>query len=99
VFRETTTLVTVPCVVTDERGVTINDLKIDDFRLYVNGVRRKYLDFVVNNDAAGAQTFASPEGLNVAFTNASYTPEPGFYGTLALGLSGMLVAVRRRKIA
>jgi hypothetical protein len=35
----------------------------------------------------------------VAFTNASYTPEPGFYGTLALGLSGMLVAVRRRKIA
>jgi VWFA-related protein len=40
-FRETTTLVTVPCVVTDERGLTIHDLKADDFRLYVNGVRRE----------------------------------------------------------
>ncbi len=38
VFRETTTLVTVPCVVTDERGRTINDLKADDFKLYVNGM-------------------------------------------------------------
>jgi VWFA-related protein len=41
VFRETTTLVTVPCVVTDERGLAINDLKVDDFRLYVDGVPRK----------------------------------------------------------
>jgi VWFA-related protein len=39
VFRETTTLVTVPSVVTDEHGLTINNLKIDDFRLYVDGVR------------------------------------------------------------
>ena len=41
VFRETTTLVTVPCVVTDKRGLTINNLKIDDFRLYVDGARRE----------------------------------------------------------
>jgi VWFA-related protein len=41
VFRQTATLVTVPCVVTDERGRTIRDLKIDDFVLYVNGMRRQ----------------------------------------------------------
>jgi VWFA-related protein len=41
VFRETTTLVTVPCTVTDESGVAINDLNVDDFQLYVDGVRRK----------------------------------------------------------
>jgi len=40
-FRETTTLVTVPCAVTDESGLAINDLNVDDFRLYVDGVRRK----------------------------------------------------------
>src|SRR5580658_6076477 len=40
-FRETATLVTVPCVVTDERGLTVNDLKIDDFRLYVDGIPQK----------------------------------------------------------
>jgi VWFA-related protein len=40
VFRETTTLVTVPCVVTDEHGLAISGLKVDDFRLYVNGARR-----------------------------------------------------------
>ncbi len=41
VFRETTTLVTVPCTVTDESGVAISDLNVDDFRLYVDGVRTK----------------------------------------------------------
>jgi len=41
VFRETTTLVTVPSVVTDERGLTIPGLKVDDFRLYVDGGRQK----------------------------------------------------------
>jgi hypothetical protein len=39
VFRDTTTLVT--CAVTDEGGVDINDLTVDDFRLYVDGVPRK----------------------------------------------------------
>jgi VWFA-related protein len=41
VFRQTTTLVTVPCAVTDEGGLAINDLTVDEFRLYVDGVRRK----------------------------------------------------------
>jgi VWFA-related protein len=41
VFRETTTLVTVPCAVTDEGGLAISDLSVDDFQLYVDGVRRK----------------------------------------------------------
>lgn len=41
VFRETTTLVTVPCNVTDESGLAINDLTVDDFRLYVDGMPRK----------------------------------------------------------
>lgn len=41
VFRETTTLVTVLCTITDEGGPAIGDLTVDDFRLYVDGVRRK----------------------------------------------------------
>ena len=41
VFRETATLVTVPCVVTDGHGLTISDLKPDEFRLYVDGAQRK----------------------------------------------------------
>jgi len=41
VFRETTTLVTVPCAVTDEGDLAISDPGVDDFRLYVDGVRRK----------------------------------------------------------
>ena len=40
-FHETATLVTVPCVVTDRNGMTINDLNIDDFRLYVDGSQGK----------------------------------------------------------
>ena len=40
-FRETATLVTIPSAVTDERGMPIYELKVDDFRLYVDGVRRK----------------------------------------------------------
>lgn len=41
VFRGTTTLVTVPCAVTDEGGLAINDLSVDDFRLSVDGLPRK----------------------------------------------------------
>jgi VWFA-related protein len=41
VFHETTTLATVPCVVTDEHRVAISGLKIDDFRLYVNGALQR----------------------------------------------------------
>ncbi len=39
--RETGALVTVPCVVTDERGQTINELNMNDFRLYVDGTPRQ----------------------------------------------------------
>jgi VWFA-related protein len=45
VFRGSATLVTVPCVVTDERGLTIDNLRADDFQLYVNGVRHKIDNF------------------------------------------------------
>ena len=41
VFRETSTLVTVPCVVTDQRGLTVRGLGIADFRLYVDGALRQ----------------------------------------------------------
>jgi Ca-activated chloride channel homolog len=41
VFRETATLVTVPCIVTDGHGLTISDLKLDEFQLYVDGAQRK----------------------------------------------------------
>jgi hypothetical protein len=40
-FHETTTLVTAPCAVTDEGGWAIQGLNLDDFRLYVDGARRK----------------------------------------------------------
>jgi VWFA-related protein len=41
VFHETTTLVTIPSTVIDTGGLAINDLGIDDFRLYVDGVLTK----------------------------------------------------------
>src|SRR5580698_7973652 len=41
IFRETATLVTVPCAVVDANGLTIHGLNIDDFRLYVDGARTK----------------------------------------------------------
>jgi len=41
VFRDTTTLVTVPCVVTDEHGLSVSRLTAADFRLYVDRARRE----------------------------------------------------------
>ncbi len=40
-FHETSTLVTVPCLVTDGRGRLVGGLPLDDFRLYVDGARRQ----------------------------------------------------------
>jgi Ca-activated chloride channel family protein len=41
VFTDTASLVTVPCVISDSQGLSINDLRIGDFRLYVDGALRK----------------------------------------------------------
>jgi len=35
---------------------------------------------------------------NAELDAIQYTPEPGFYGALALGMSGLLVAIRRRRV-
>jgi len=40
-FTENASLVTVPCVVSDSRGRPVDDLRADDFRLYVDGAPRK----------------------------------------------------------
>ena len=43
-------------------------------------------------------TFYNPPFANVPITfDVSAVPEPGFYGVLALGLSGLFVGVRRRR--
>jgi hypothetical protein len=47
-----------------------------------------------NYDTPGNQT----NFIDAQF-NANATPEPGFYGLLALGLSGLVTVVRRRKKA
>jgi hypothetical protein len=52
------------------------------------------LDFVVQNDV---QSYGNPTGLRAEFTSA--TPEPGVYGILALGMSGLLLLVRRKRQA
>lgn len=68
---------------------------------------KNYLDFIVWNQP---QSGGNPEGLRVQFTSAtavssgtSYsgmpTPEPGLYGTLAVGLAGLAFGVRRRRRA
>ena len=41
IVHEPGALVTVPCVVTDERGQTIDELNMNDFRLYVDGAQRQ----------------------------------------------------------
>ena len=51
------------------------------------------LTFPTNTDTNPANRY---DAGTFAFTA---TPEPGFYGVLALGLSGLVVAVRRRKSA
>ncbi len=67
-----------------------------------------YLDFIVWNQP---QSSGNPEGLRVQFTGADVTvgsgpnisttysgltPEPGFYGILAIGLASLALVVRRR---
>lgn len=53
------------------------------------------LDFAVGLGPQNQFSFDST-GFNAII---SPTPEPGFYGVLALGLTGVVVAIRRRKIA
>jgi hypothetical protein len=38
-------------------------------------------------------------GTNVSEPNITTTPEPGFYGLLSLGMTGLYCAVRRRRMA
>ena len=40
VFHTDVNMVTVPFVVTDQKGVSVRDLQTGDFRLYVDGVRQ-----------------------------------------------------------
>ncbi|MGA3190101.1 MAG: hypothetical protein ABSF22_23585 [Bryobacteraceae bacterium] len=54
------------------------------------------IDFEVGLGPAGQFSFDST-GFNAAITSA--TPEPGFYGVLALGLTGLAAAARRLKRA
>jgi hypothetical protein len=50
------------------------------------------LDFTVYNIP---QDIGNPEGLRVE-VSGTYVPEPGFYGVLALGMIGLLLALPRR---
>jgi len=38
-------------------------------------------------------------GISIEDQGISQVPEPGFYGALALGLSGLVLAFRRRSAA
>lgn len=51
----------------------------------------------VSNDAAGSDWGPVVGGISV--NPAATTPEPGFYGALAIGLSGLFYLVRRRQNA
>jgi hypothetical protein len=58
-----------------------------------------YLSFIVFNLPNGAGN-SNPTGLfvdSLAITATPSTPEPAFYGVLAIGLAGLFVAVRSRK--
>jgi len=57
-----------------------------------------YLSFIVFNIPNG--TSGNPTGLfvdSLAITATPSTPEPAFYGVLAVGLAGLFVAARSRK--
>ena len=58
-------------------------------------VGTNHLDFTVYNIP---QDIGNPEGLRVEVTG-TYVPEPGFYGVLALGLTGLVAALRRHRVA
>lgn len=59
-----------------------------------------YLSFIVFNLPNGGVGHSNPTGLfvdSLAITATPSTPEPAFYGVLAIGLAGLFVAARSRK--
>jgi hypothetical protein len=52
-----------------------------------------------NTTSPYRQTFLAQIGGSGGLPGTSATPEPGFYGALALGLAGLGFAIRRRKLA
>jgi hypothetical protein len=65
---------------------------------YINYVGSSYFDGNTSIGLPGIQD-GGPANRYDAGTFAFTTPEPGFYGLLALGLTGLVAAVRRRKSA
>ena len=65
---------------------------------YTNGFQAgiNTLDSFVNNEPFDG---ANPEALRVDVSGIVVTPEPGFYGIVALGLSSLVFVVRRRRQA
>jgi hypothetical protein len=49
-------------------------------------------------DTAGSDPTEGWGDFNDMIIRATVVPEPGFYGLMALGLSGLAVAIRRRKV-
>jgi hypothetical protein len=59
-----------------------------------------FLSFIVFNAPNGGVGHSNPTGLfvdSLAITATPSTPEPAFYGVLAIGLAGLFVAARSRK--
>ena len=50
VFRADVRLMTVPCAITDARGIAVRDLKPDEFRLYDNGVLQQIRNVWIDRD-------------------------------------------------
>jgi hypothetical protein len=77
---------------------------------YVDNPNLNFIGFTSDGAAIAYVDFTSGTGINDFGANAdgpligavqygAATPEPGFYGALALGLSGLFVSVRRRRSA
>jgi hypothetical protein len=78
-----------PAVNTNDGGFTFNSFSLGGF---VTG--RGNRDIFIYGQPGGV---GSPDALREESSNV--TPEPGFYGALALGLAGLAVAMVRRRSA
>lgn len=64
---------------------------------YINYVGTAYYDDNGTLDLPGTADGGPANRYDAGTFNFTATPEPGFYGVLALGLAGLITAVRRRK--
>jgi hypothetical protein len=83
---------------TNPLSVNLGNSPVTDLFISPQSFIRVSKDISVQAISVGGTSIVAAD-LSVVDQYVSQTPEPGFYGALALGLSGLTLVVRRRKHA